>query len=616
MKRSVEIIIFSVFLLCAVGSFVFAQGLEIEYPEVAGIKPESSRVSLPNYVNYIFNLSLALSGVVVFLVIFYSGFRYFISTGDPAKKKDAADGIKAAFLGLTILLFSYLILTTINPQLIFLSMPERENFNVEELVGLEVAPPDTLFYNEMPLGGLIEELFLSERIKEIKEISQKVSDISTDLNKASQQLYGFAIGCSCNNCSPVCDGECGGGYCNGDPCPYKGEIYKKTEEIRILIDGKKEKEGARYWQEEIKKQIDDFKKVFDDLKLAENMVATCVNNTSANGRSQTLLTQNSLSEYERYVKDFQNVSEFIGNQLFQYVSSQYNPYLQASFYCAESLIQTNLIIEEIPEINPEEVISLPAARCGEEIKIGEAIDNAEELAQKILEELENINSNILKEIANAERLSEFSEPSDCVTSNCYTECIWVEKECCDLCPEEDEEGDNGDEEGEITDWGWYFWFLEPTQVFAAGEICCVDCSYCEILPCSGNTCPGDEPRRSQIIDSANQIQGSNSSISSSNNKIQDFFKEEIEKRLKISEIKSALDESQYWLASCYNSAEKYKTADLGNGTVLWKELVSCSFARESEFYPGIENCYGLNANGQESMDNFFCCFSELSPTGY
>jgi hypothetical protein len=91
---------------------------------------------LPEYVRYVFNFVVALAGLIVFGVLVYGGVRYLTSVGSPTAQKDARDQIAAGFLGLAILLSSYLILTTINPQLVML--------------GLELQPWPELKYERPP----------------------------------------------------------------------------------------------------------------------------------------------------------------------------------------------------------------------------------------------------------------------------------------------------------------------------------------------------------------------------------------------------------------------------------------------------------------------------------
>jgi len=68
-------------------------------------------------VKYLYEWGIALGGLVTFIALIIGGFQYLTSMGEPAKITEAKDRIQSAFLGLILLLSSWLILTTINPQL-------------------------------------------------------------------------------------------------------------------------------------------------------------------------------------------------------------------------------------------------------------------------------------------------------------------------------------------------------------------------------------------------------------------------------------------------------------------------------------------------------------------
>ena len=123
-SKLISLLLLLVFILAA--SFIIGQnlvyadgnGLEIKYPEIFGEPPVSTDTSIPDYVKYIFRFSVIIAGLVAFGALIYGGFSYLTSTGSPAKIADAKDRILSAFLGLIILLCSYLILYTINPLLL------------------------------------------------------------------------------------------------------------------------------------------------------------------------------------------------------------------------------------------------------------------------------------------------------------------------------------------------------------------------------------------------------------------------------------------------------------------------------------------------------------------
>ncbi len=116
------LIIFSLIVLTVLllDNFCYAQKpLEIKYPRVLG-KELSEKPLLPEYIKYIFNLALLLGGLIAFGALVLGGFRYMSSVGSPPAMDDAKDQIFSGILGLVILLSSYLILTTVNPQLVIL----------------------------------------------------------------------------------------------------------------------------------------------------------------------------------------------------------------------------------------------------------------------------------------------------------------------------------------------------------------------------------------------------------------------------------------------------------------------------------------------------------------
>jgi len=129
-KKYLKIIFFSfvVFIFSAV-IFSFgitpikaavSNGLELDYPEILGNKPTTIATDLPSYVKYVFDFAIVFAGLIAFGSLIYGGFIYFTSTGDPMKIKSAKEQMTASFTGLLILLSSYLILATINPNLVSL----------------------------------------------------------------------------------------------------------------------------------------------------------------------------------------------------------------------------------------------------------------------------------------------------------------------------------------------------------------------------------------------------------------------------------------------------------------------------------------------------------------
>ena len=116
----------AIFLTFAGGTFCLAQSdLEVTYPVIGGVPvPVTTKTLLPDYITYIFNLSLLIAGLVAFVAMIAGGYKHLTSGGNPSKIADARDQMTSAIIGLAILLASVLILNTINPQLSTIAVNE------------------------------------------------------------------------------------------------------------------------------------------------------------------------------------------------------------------------------------------------------------------------------------------------------------------------------------------------------------------------------------------------------------------------------------------------------------------------------------------------------------
>lgn len=133
LKRIFSILILATFLVFLCQSFCLAQAreLEIQYPEIPGVEtPTKTKTALPEYLKYVFSLTISLAGLLAFGALISGGFRYLTSAGDPTKMGDAKEQVLAGILGLIILLSSYLILNTINPRLVLPKSPQIEGKSI------------------------------------------------------------------------------------------------------------------------------------------------------------------------------------------------------------------------------------------------------------------------------------------------------------------------------------------------------------------------------------------------------------------------------------------------------------------------------------------------------
>ncbi len=142
MKKYIFIIILLFAISCTLLAISYAPyaamadvKLETALPNMPGAPAPSS--GLPGYINYLFIFGLSLIAFLALTQMMIGGLTYILAAGNVAKVEDAKDTIKQALLGLGLLLVSYLLLRTINPDLVNLREPK-------------LAPPQ--FQGQVPTG--------------------------------------------------------------------------------------------------------------------------------------------------------------------------------------------------------------------------------------------------------------------------------------------------------------------------------------------------------------------------------------------------------------------------------------------------------------------------------
>ena len=246
-RKAGIIIFFVIVLLFLAKELALAQALELKYPSIPGA-PLSEKPLLPEFIKYLYNFSIIIAGLVAFFSLVYGGFRYMISTGEPSAMADAREQVWAGFLGLLILLGSFLLLNIVNPQLTVLhlskeAVPETQKCDCSTDIlsalcqrfceGI-VIPTNVYKVLEVPIGTLIEEYVLNEdTFAVIKTEVEKTRALSETVKKKAEELQKLLQdNCSCGKTSPVCPVGCVGGNCVGDPCTNRLAINLKRLELR------------------------------------------------------------------------------------------------------------------------------------------------------------------------------------------------------------------------------------------------------------------------------------------------------------------------------------------------------------------------------------------------
>jgi hypothetical protein len=110
---------FSVLLLVLIFSLSLANlalAWEVSWPAIPGF-PDGAPEELEDFIAYVFSFALAIVGIIALLMFIIAAIQYMVSTV-AGTKAAAKDKMKNAILGIILLLASYVILNTINPELV------------------------------------------------------------------------------------------------------------------------------------------------------------------------------------------------------------------------------------------------------------------------------------------------------------------------------------------------------------------------------------------------------------------------------------------------------------------------------------------------------------------
>ena len=124
-KKTISILLFIVpILFFASGLFLGASAADVN---INFLTQESENPG--EFVNNFYKFALGIAGIAAFAVIIYGAIIYTTSAGNPSKQQDARSWITGAIWGVVLLLAAYLILYTINPNLVDLTSPTLNQIN-------------------------------------------------------------------------------------------------------------------------------------------------------------------------------------------------------------------------------------------------------------------------------------------------------------------------------------------------------------------------------------------------------------------------------------------------------------------------------------------------------
>lgn len=179
------------------------------------------------YIARLYQFGLMIVGLFAFGGIVYGALKYILSAGSMADQSDAKDQITQAVLGLVLLLGSFLILYTINPEITNLRNPNLEVIQIKNII--KAGEANNSGEQKIPTGGAGS----SDSLCKLAVNSQISLNVGADLSDSGSgtlfdlsgtqlpsgnQSVSKCISCK-DNASLGSDGVCS---CNSDSLNYDG----------------------------------------------------------------------------------------------------------------------------------------------------------------------------------------------------------------------------------------------------------------------------------------------------------------------------------------------------------------------------------------------------------
>lgn len=211
-KFIVLLVILGVF---GISSVAFA--LEVSWPPSPFGTSLTDDTQLPTFIGYLYEWGISIGGLLVFITLVIAGFQYVASAGSPTLMGEAKSRMISAGIGLVLLLGSWLILNTINPQFIQLSLPPLEPGEI----------PEDIEVPEITAEELIEQLDPCERVTVRRVMEGGVEGEEVTLTPESGCVLYFNDTDEHVDLETPGDEKCMGfvEFCSGTECETAVAIY-------------------------------------------------------------------------------------------------------------------------------------------------------------------------------------------------------------------------------------------------------------------------------------------------------------------------------------------------------------------------------------------------------
>jgi TRAP-type C4-dicarboxylate transport system permease small subunit len=199
-----------------------AHGVTIS-TSIPGNNANSTSSAPGAFIANFYQFALMIGGILAFGAIVFGGVKYTASAGNPSAQSDAKEWIWGALTGLLLLAGAYLVLYTINPQLVNLNLPTLSQVPA----GNSTAPGSSTDYGCVAANGVVA--CSPGNKSDCSDVpngacSGKIC-IQVESSQCGNTAPATTYGCIANNgveaCSPGGKSDCsdvGNGACSGKTC--------------------------------------------------------------------------------------------------------------------------------------------------------------------------------------------------------------------------------------------------------------------------------------------------------------------------------------------------------------------------------------------------------------
>ncbi|MDD4123092.1 MAG: pilin [Candidatus Pacebacteria bacterium] len=243
------LVFFLVGLTCYAGSTHYVP--EVGIPGIVGAGESLIFNGLNDFITRLLVFVYRASFIIAFFMLVYTGFLYIFAKDSPVNVRKAMESLKYLGIGIGLILFSYVILYTINPQLVQLSLFDF-NINQDDVVAILPEAINKLNVKDMMVQeGISSEnailvATINEMVKEghiggadykvvISDLQDNSINVKSEIKTTLSHVLSWYLENNHRKCGPLDIGPIQTSHAN-DPSGCSCHISASAIDVYVLND--------------------------------------------------------------------------------------------------------------------------------------------------------------------------------------------------------------------------------------------------------------------------------------------------------------------------------------------------------------------------------------------